>query len=143
MVYFCRPVRRPTWADQSHPLPLLACLQGDTQLRLAAAPPTPPACRPQAALQAVLKSSSGGVLYFPAGTYVLSRPLFANASNIVVRGAGREATRLLFTRSLSQVYGIQWGVDNCTGGAAAGLDGLNLLCVLVCVCTFRGSARPG
>lgn len=60
-------------------------------------------------------SRGGGVLYFPAGTYVLSKPLYVNASNTVVRGAGREATRLLFTRSLSQVYGVQWGVDNCTG----------------------------
>ncbi|KAL4433832.1 hypothetical protein ABPG75_000273 [Micractinium tetrahymenae] len=69
----------------------------------------------QAALKAVLKSSGGSVLYFPAGTYRLSKPLYANASNIVIRGAGREETRLVFTRSLSQVYGVQWGIDNCTG----------------------------
>ncbi|KAL4418712.1 hypothetical protein ABPG77_000345 [Micractinium sp. CCAP 211/92] len=89
----------------------------------------------QAALKAVLGSRGGGVLYFPAGTYVLSKPLYVNASNIVVRGAGREATRLLFTRSLSQVYGVQWGVDNCTGdptglwtdgGAMVALSGLEV-----------------
>jgi hypothetical protein len=55
------------------------------------------------------------VIFFPAGTYLLSQPLYANASNIVLRGAGSNKTRLVFTRSLSQVYGVQWGVDKCTG----------------------------
>lgn len=107
----------------------------------------------QAALNETLKA--GGVVYFPAGRYRLSKPLFANASNIgergmagrragmvdqpassvlhpqkgshpstptrahvcfvVFRGAGQAATRLVFTRPLADVYGVQYGVDPCTG----------------------------
>ncbi|KAI3429764.1 hypothetical protein D9Q98_010077 [Chlorella vulgaris] len=73
----------------------------------------------QVALRHALASRAGGVVFFPAGTYLLSQPLYANASNIVLRGAGSNKTRLVFTRSLSQVYGVQWGVDKCTGGPTA------------------------
>ena len=42
-------------------------------------------------------------------------PLARGFCAIVLRGAGRDATRLVFTKSLSEVFGVQWGVDNCTG----------------------------
>jgi hypothetical protein len=74
-----------------------------------------PALSLQAALRQALASPSGGMVFFPRGTYRLSQPLYANASGIVLRGAGRDRTRLVFTRSLSQVYGAQWGVNKCTG----------------------------
>lgn len=74
-------------------------------------PPKSPA--PQAALRRAI-NNQGGVVYFPRGTYLLSKPLYANVSNIVIRGAGRLKTRIIFTKSLAQIY-TQWGVDACTG----------------------------
>lgn len=38
----------------------------------------------------------GGVVYFPAGTYVLEAPITCSGKHICVRGAGRGATRLVW-----------------------------------------------
>lgn len=50
--------------------------------------------------------STGGVIYFPAGKYVLSGQLNIS-SNQVLRGAGRDATTLHFVKSMVDLYG--WG----------------------------------
>jgi hypothetical protein len=48
--------------------------------------------------------SGGGVVLVPAGTYLLGAPVFVHWSNVVLRGAGRDATVLRFTRSLDDGY---------------------------------------
>ena len=70
----------------------------------------------QAALQAALSYGGNRVLRFPAGRFLLSKPIYANVSGLVIKGAGVNRTTLVFTRSLSDVYGMQYGVDSCTGG---------------------------
>ena len=46
----------------------------------------------------------GGVVLVPRGTYRLSSPVFMHWSNVVLRGAGRDATVLHFTRPLDDGY---------------------------------------
>ncbi|WIA31910.1 hypothetical protein OEZ86_002770 [Tetradesmus obliquus] len=60
------------------------------------------------AIQAALAATkqSGGVLYFPPGTYKLSAQLTLD-SNQVLRGAGRDRTKLFFTKSMVDLFG--WG----------------------------------
>lgn len=38
----------------------------------------------------------GGVVQLPAGTFYLDRPLFVTRDRVVIRGAGRDATRLIY-----------------------------------------------
>ncbi|KAF8061410.1 hypothetical protein HT031_004501 [Scenedesmus sp. PABB004] len=61
-----------------------------------------------AAVLAALKATQagGGVIFFPPGRYLLRNKLNIS-SNQVLRGAGRDATTLLFNTSLQQLYG--WG----------------------------------
>ncbi|KAF8061409.1 hypothetical protein HT031_004500 [Scenedesmus sp. PABB004] len=61
-----------------------------------------------AAVLAALKATQagGGVIFFPPGRYLLHNQLNIS-SNQVLRGAGRDATTLLFNTSLQQLYG--WG----------------------------------
>ncbi|SEG88505.1 Pectate lyase superfamily protein [Nonomuraea solani] len=46
----------------------------------------------------------GGAVLVPRGTYLLSSPVFMHWSNVVLRGAGRDATVLRFTRTLDDGY---------------------------------------
>ncbi len=46
----------------------------------------------------------GGVVLVPRGTYRLDAPVFMHWSNVVLRGAGRNATVLHFTRPLDDSY---------------------------------------
>ncbi len=41
---------------------------------------------------------NGGVVYMPAGLYRIDRPLHIQGSNVVLRGAGADETRLWFYR---------------------------------------------
>lgn len=47
----------------------------------------------------------GGAVCIPEGEYVLSDILYIRHSGIVLRGAGREKTKLLFARSLTDILG--------------------------------------
>lgn len=49
--------------------------------------------------------SSGGVVYFPTGTYIISGPLFVHKNNTILRGENRDSTTLKFTKSLNESYG--------------------------------------
>jgi len=62
-------------------------------------------CAPafNAALRAV-GEHGGGAVQVPRGTYLLSSPVFMHWSNVVLRGAGRDATVLHFSRSLDDGY---------------------------------------
>jgi len=62
-------------------------------------------CAPafNAALRAAAERG-GGVVLVPRGTYLLSSPVFVQWSNVVLRGAGRDATVLHFSRSLDDGY---------------------------------------
>jgi hypothetical protein len=62
-------------------------------------------CAPafNAALRAVGERGGGAVLV-PRGTYLLSSPVFIQWSNVALRGAGRDATVLHFTRTLDDGY---------------------------------------
>lgn len=62
-------------------------------------------CAP--AFNAALRAAGergGGVVLVPRGTYLLSSPVFVHWSNVVLRGAGREATVLRFSRTLDDGY---------------------------------------
>ena len=63
--------------------------------------PTDVSDRLQAALDE-LGESGGGVLQLDAGPHVLERPLFVHHSNVVLRGAGKDATTLFFPRPLAE-----------------------------------------
>lgn len=63
----------------------------------------------------------GGVVSVPPGTYRLDAPVFMHWSNVVLRGAGRDATVLHFTRPLDDGYWLnrQSNGNSCwswTGG---------------------------
>ncbi|WP_344871852.1 glycosyl hydrolase family 28-related protein [Nonomuraea antimicrobica] len=62
-------------------------------------------CAPafNAALRAV-GERGGGVVLVPRGTYLLASPVFVHWSGVVLRGAGREATVLHFSRTLDDGY---------------------------------------
>jgi len=62
-------------------------------------------CAPafNAALRAI-GERGGGVVLVPRGTYRLSSPVFVHWSNVVLRGAGHDATVLHFSRSLDDGY---------------------------------------
>lgn len=49
----------------------------------------------QRAVAELEKHREGGVLFIPAGRYFLDRPLMIKGDNIVLRGAGAKATRLI------------------------------------------------
>ncbi len=66
---------------------------------------------PQAALQAA-QQAGGGVIFLPAGTYVLSRPLVITRSNVVLRGEGQGLTTIHIPVSLSDVYQGTWSLAN-------------------------------
>ncbi|KAL4457378.1 hypothetical protein ABPG75_012243 [Micractinium tetrahymenae] len=66
----------------------------------------------QAALQAAQQSQQGGVIFLPAGTYILSRPLVVTRSNVVLRGAGQGLTIIHIPVSLSDVYQGTWSLGN-------------------------------
>lgn len=69
---------------------------------------------PQAALQAA-QQAGGGVIFLPAGTYVLSRPLVISRSNVVVRGEGQVQTTIHIPVSLSDVYQGTWSLGANSG----------------------------
>ncbi len=57
------------------------------------------------AFETALQRASGGVLFIPEGTYVITRKLQISKGNFVLRGAGRDKTILFFPHSLTDVYG--------------------------------------
>ncbi|MGN9837273.1 glycosyl hydrolase family 28-related protein [Nonomuraea sp. H19] len=62
-------------------------------------------CAP--AFNAALRAAGergGGVVLVPRGTYLLLSPVFMHWSNVVLRGAGRDATVLHFRRTLDDGY---------------------------------------
>lgn len=50
------------------------------------------------------KAAGGGVVLLEPGTYELDEPLVIPGSNIVLRGAGMDATKILFTWSVFPRY---------------------------------------
>ncbi|TMV48645.1 hypothetical protein FE783_16455 [Paenibacillus mesophilus] len=49
----------------------------------------------------------GGAIFVPEGEYLLSDILYIRHSGIVMRGAGRDKTKLLFVKSLTDILGPQ------------------------------------
>ena len=67
-----------------------------------------------AALQAAINTAAargGGVIYLPAGKYIVSSPLLISNSNIVIRGQGLEKTTIYIPRSLSDWKQGTWTID--------------------------------
>ena len=60
------------------------------------------------AFQEALKKTSGGVLFVPAGKYVITDFLELDKSNTVLRGAGPDKTTLFFPKYLNDVK-TDWG----------------------------------
>ncbi|TNJ64206.1 hypothetical protein FE784_21555 [Paenibacillus hemerocallicola] len=55
--------------------------------------------------------SGGGAIYVPEGEYLLSDILYFRHSGIVMRGAGKDKTKLLFAKSLTDILGpLPFGV---------------------------------
>lgn len=52
-----------------------------------------------------VQAMGGGVVYFPEGLYRLDGVLEVTASNVVLRGAGPDRSRLFFTSSVGRAYG--------------------------------------
>lgn len=69
------------------------------------------------ALQATINcaASRKGAGYLPAGTYVVTKPLFITTSNTVLRGAGKDKTYIYIPKSLEEVYGRNVKIDPVTG----------------------------
>ncbi|PSC75203.1 band 7 [Micractinium conductrix] len=54
------------------------------------------------------RRGSGGVVFFPAGTYVLRKPVEVRRSGVVFRGEGQGRTVIRIPVSLSDVYAGTW-----------------------------------
>jgi hypothetical protein len=48
--------------------------------------------------------AGGGAVHVPPGTYLLTGVVWVHHSNVVIRGSGRERTRLHFEKSLTESY---------------------------------------
>lgn len=60
-----------------------------------------------------INANPRATLYFPAGTYVLSRPLLVYGDGVELRGDGPDLTTLVFTESLRSSYAV-WDRDDGT-----------------------------
>ncbi|PSC72641.1 ubiquinone biosynthesis [Micractinium conductrix] len=83
-------------------------------------------CCAGVAISAAANTKGGGVVYVPRGTYKFANPIYLNRSNVVLRGDGAATTKLIFTRSLSQIYKGSLRVDRegkvkTAWGSAGGL----------------------
>jgi Pectate lyase superfamily protein len=79
------------------------------------------------ALLKAIHSIKSGVLFIPAGTFVITKRIDIDKGNLILRGAGRGKTVLLFPNSLTELFGnnakatdqSQWsfrpGLVNVTG----------------------------
>jgi hypothetical protein len=79
------------------------------------------------ALLNAVEKIKGGVLFIPAGTYIITKRIDIDRGNLVLRGAGPNKTILLFPKSLTDLFGnnaegnepSQWsfrpGLINITG----------------------------
>ncbi|KAF6262421.1 hypothetical protein COO60DRAFT_1676006 [Scenedesmus sp. NREL 46B-D3] len=65
----------------------------------------------QAFLDAIEAVTDQGVIYIPPGTYVISQKLDI-PKRVVFKGAGRDNTTLLFTKSLTDLEGNRWAGGN-------------------------------
>lgn len=65
----------------------------------------------QAFLDAIDAVTDQGVVYIPPGTYVISQRLEI-PKRVVLKGAGRDNTTLLFTKSLTDLQGNTWTNGN-------------------------------
>ncbi|EFN56876.1 hypothetical protein CHLNCDRAFT_144516 [Chlorella variabilis] len=62
----------------------------------------------QAAVAAANADPEGGVVYLPAGTYLLDSTLVVERANVVLRGDGANATTIYIPNSLSDVFTGTW-----------------------------------
>ncbi|WP_165436440.1 glycosyl hydrolase family 28-related protein [Amycolatopsis suaedae] len=116
------------WRATPHSHPLVPNIS-QAGYRLGSPLPTPPVvatvtdfgARPDgrtdcsAAFDAALAAAGkagGGAVYVPAGTWLLSRPVFLTQSGVVLRGAGQRRTRLYFPNPLETGYRPNIRSDN-------------------------------
>lgn len=64
--------------------------------------------------KAIDAARQGSAVFFPAGKYVITKRIDIR-KQVVLRGAGRDATTLYFPHSLADVYGSRggWGHGTC------------------------------
>lgn len=57
-----------------------------------------------------IQKQGGGAIKLPAGTFYLDRPLTISGDGVVIRGAGREATRLIFRYHIpyGEIHRFDW-----------------------------------
>lgn len=58
---------------------------------------------PIAAAIAAAKSKGGGSVLIPAGKFLVAKRIVIDGNGVVLKGAGRENTRILFPRSLAEL----------------------------------------
>ncbi|KAL4856222.1 putative cinnamyl alcohol dehydrogenase 2 [Chlorella vulgaris] len=61
-----------------------------------------------AAIKAATDNPAGGVVYLPAGVYILRQPVVIKTAKVVIRGDGPQATIIRIPVSLSDVYDGTW-----------------------------------
>jgi hypothetical protein len=66
-------------------------------------------------------TTSGGVVYFPDGTYLCSGVLFVPGNNTVLRGQSRLGTKIKFIKSLNTCYGTNDASGTSRWGGSGGL----------------------
>jgi len=71
---------------------------------------------------AIRKTNQGGTLYFPAGTYLLSRQLFIYGDNVTIKGDGN-ATKLIYEREQKTIDAI---IDVSLFGARNGATNITI-----------------
>ncbi|EFN56045.1 hypothetical protein CHLNCDRAFT_145493 [Chlorella variabilis] len=66
----------------------------------------------KAAIADANANKAGGVIYLPAGTYVLREPIVIERAGVVLRGDGEGTTTIRIPVSLSDVYAGTWTIDS-------------------------------
>ncbi len=67
-----------------------------------------------AAFQAAIGATTSGVLFVPAGRYIITKRLQFKKSNVVFRGAGQGQTVLFMPKSLGDIDGITFNGNGAT-----------------------------
>eukprot|EP00798_Chlamydomonas_sp_ICE-L_P031086 gene31086-6212_t len=73
-------------------------------------------------LDAIRLTKGPGVIFIPKGSYILLQPLVIRQPGIVLRGEGQTLTTVVFSRSMTDIYGNNW-----SGG---GPDDMRMICFL-------------
>ncbi len=89
----------------------------------------------KACQNAIRKTNQGGTLYFPAGTYLLTKQLFIYGDNVTIKGDGN-ATKLIYEREQKTIDAI---IDVSLFGARNGAANITIRDMYM---EYRGEFYP-